>query len=237
MKRSIRKIIRALPVDFSQNQKYDTLTKKIIRIVLEEDSTFVDVGSYKGKAMELALKFAPDGYHYGFEPIPHLYKNLKKKFQGKKCKINNLGLGETRGKSTFNYVRSNPENSSLKNSGDKKEKIERLEIEIDSLNNQLYGIKKVNLIKLNLDGGELEVLKGASHILKECNPVIIFKHFTIPSDTQDITAETWAFYEEYNYNLYTLKSFVENPVPLTRGEFEKLTINNQEYAFVARFKA
>ena len=33
---------------FIKERKYDVLIKKIMRIVLEEDSSFIDVGCYRG---------------------------------------------------------------------------------------------------------------------------------------------------------------------------------------------
>lgn len=96
-----------------KERKYDALIKKIMRIVLEEDSSFIDVGCYRGDFLIEANKFAPSGSHIGFEPIPDIYNKVIKSLGGVND-IRQLGISDERGETTFNYVKSNPLYSGIK---------------------------------------------------------------------------------------------------------------------------
>ena len=76
MNNSVKSIVKKVfPVTL--NQRYDKQTKRIMQIVLEDESTFIDVGSHKGEVLELALKISKKGKHFAFEPIPNLFHKNK----------------------------------------------------------------------------------------------------------------------------------------------------------------
>ena len=76
LKSTVKKIF-----PFTHNMRYDLQTFKIMNIVLEKQSTFIDVGCHKGEVMDQALKLAPNGNHFAYEPIPYLYDELKVKYK------------------------------------------------------------------------------------------------------------------------------------------------------------
>ena len=59
LRNSLKNIIKKIPIRFTSNQRYDSQTKRIMQIVLEHNSTFIDVGSHKGEVLSKALKIAP----------------------------------------------------------------------------------------------------------------------------------------------------------------------------------
>ena len=113
LKNSLKTIIKKIPIRFTSNQKYDAQTKRIMNIVLERHSTFVDVGCHKGEVLSKALKIANVGKHFAFEPIPSEFSKVNNKF-GNICSVKNLAIGNKTGKTTFNYVTSNPAYSGIK---------------------------------------------------------------------------------------------------------------------------
>lgn len=237
MKKSIKKIVKKIPIDFTKNQKYDSLTVKIMKIVLEEDSTFVDVGCHKGEVLSIALNLAPKGNHFGFEPIPEFANALERNF-GKVCQIKNVGLSTERGTSKFNYVKSNPAYSGInKRAYPGEEKIEEIEIEIDTLDNQVYDASRVDLIKIDVEGGELGVLKGAEKTLSKFTPIVIFEFGLGAADYYNVKPEdVWDYFESMKYSIFTLKSFVSRKNSLKEKEFTRLYNSNKEYYFVAKSK-
>ncbi len=238
MIKAFKKFVKKLPIDFIKERKYDSLIKKIMRIVLEKDSSFIDVGCYKGDFLIEANKFAPSGSHVGFEPIPYFYNNVIKIFGGVND-IRQLALSNERGETTFNYVKSNPVYSGIKKRNyPGKESIEELNIKVDTLDNQLFESSRVDLIKIDVEGAELNVLRGGFNTITKFNPVIVFEYELGASDAYDSTPlELWDFFDKVKYNIYTLKNFVESPLPLSFSEFTEIYNSKKEYYFVARFRS
>ena len=223
---------------FVKKRKYDALIKKIMRIVLEEDSSFIDVGCYRGNFLLEANKFAPSGAHIGFEPIPEIYTKVIKTLGGVND-IRQLGLSDERGETTFNYVKSNPLYSGIKKrSYPGKESIEELVIKVYTLDHQLFQSPRVDLIKIDVEGAELNVLKGGINTITKFNPVIVFEYEQGASDVYGVTpAEIWSFFDKVKYSIYTLKNFIDNPLPLSFSKFTEIYNSNDEHFFVARFRS
>jgi FkbM family methyltransferase len=238
MKKAFNKLVKKIPMDFLKERKYDALIKKIMRIVLENDSSFIDVGCHKGAFLIGANKFAPNGLHVGFEPIPYFYNKLVITLGGIND-IRQLGISNERGETTFNYVKSNPLYSGLKKrSYPGKESIEELNVKVDTLDNQLFDSERVDLIKIDVEGGELNVMKGGFNTITKFNPVVVFEYELEASEEYGATPlEMWNFFDDVKYSVYTLKNFIENPLPLSFSEFSEFLNSKNEHYFVARFRS
>ena len=237
IKKSLKSILKKIPISFTSNQRYDAQTKRIMQIVLEQNSTFVDVGSHKGEVLSKALKIAPEGRHYAFEPIPHIHKELDSKY-GQYCEIKNIGISNHFGESVFNHVTSNPAYSGIKQREyPNEENIEEIKIQVDTLDNQLFYQERVDLIKIDVEGGELDVLKGSVRTLKKFNPIVIFEHGKGSAEFYDTTPEeVFDFFNEQNYSLFTLQNFIDNTTLLSKENFVDLFNSNKEYYFLGKFK-
>ncbi len=179
MKEFLKKIIKSLPIAFTQNQRYDRQTQQVLRRVLRPRSSCVDVGCHKGEVLLQMLRYAPQGQHFGFEPIPVLYQQLTVNFASRpNCHFYQLGLGATPGEVSFNYVVSNPAYSGfVKRTYDRAHEEDTLiTVRRARLDDVLPPGTLVDLLKIDVEGGELQVLEGAQRLLAASRPVIIFEH-------------------------------------------------------------
>jgi len=178
IKETIKKIIKSLPVAFTRNQKYDRQTSRVIRRTCKPGSNCIDVGAHKGEVLDFILKCAPEGTHFAFEPIPLLYEGMKKKYAHRpNCRIYNIALSNEKGTTSFNYVVSNPSYSGLIKRKYDRENEEDLQITVatDRLDHIIPGDMKIDLVKIDVEGGELLVLEGAKSNIRRCRPVFIFE--------------------------------------------------------------
>ena len=168
MKKAIKNLIKKIPISFTQNQRYDQQTKKVLKLVLKSDSNCIDVGCHEGEVLEIMLKHAPKGNHIGFEPIPELFQSLEEKFPPN-CSFYQIGLSNKKGSSTFNHVISNPGYSGIKKRKYDKpnEKDQSITIEIDLLDNILPEDSKVDFIKIDVEGAEWLVMDGGKNLIKK----------------------------------------------------------------------
>ena len=188
MNNAVKSIVKKVfPVTL--NQRYDKQTKRIMQIVLEDESTFIDVGSHKGEVLELALKISKKGKHFAFEPIPYLFHKLNDKY-GSKCEVLNYGLSDQKKQSSFQHVTTNPAYSGIKKrTYPKDEQVETIQIQLDTLDNQLKQHDRVDMIKIDVEGAELEVLRGAKKIIEKFHPIIVFEHGLGASDHYNTSPE------------------------------------------------
>ena len=177
--------------------------RKIIRFIKErkinEFATFFDVGAHKGESITLFTNNFKIKSMYSFEASPVNFQILankinssKKKFKNIKLIIENYAIGSDIKKvklkqlseSSSSTIRGLNENSDyFKNKKillQDSSKIDFFtEIEIDQITLSDYSkknnIDNIDFIKIDTEGYELEVLKGAKDILPNTK-MILFEH-------------------------------------------------------------
>ena len=136
---------------------------------LNEKSVVFDVGGYKGEfAGDIFCKY--NATIYVFEPIQSFFQIIKNKFvNNQKVKIFNFGLA---GKDEAMQISMSDNSSSVFLKTEDSETIQ-----LKSIVNfiQQNNIQSVDLIKLNIEGGEYELLEA----LIENNLIGIFKNIQV----------------------------------------------------------
>lgn len=134
------------------------------------------IGSHTVKLASLCDKL------YGFEPMPVTYEllcNNMKLNEIKNTVIYNKGVADKNGRTKYSWIPStNIGGSGLENNPMGKpnwidttsENIEVELITIDSLN-----LNKLDFMKIDVEGYESLVIKGALETIKKCKPVIIME--------------------------------------------------------------
>lgn len=236
MKQFLKRLIRFSPVALTKNQHYDRLTQKIIRKVCRPDSNCVDVGCHKGEILDLMRAAAPNGAHWGFEPIPDMYKTLVEKYRGSNCTISDLALSDKAGTTTFNYVTSNPSYSGLmKREYDRpNEEDTSITVRTARLDDILPSGYVVNLIKIDVEGGEMLVLGGAAETLRTSKPVVIFEHGKGASDIYGFgPKDVHAYFSGIGYGIFLLETYLGGKAPMTLAELQRQYDTQRNFYFVA----
>ncbi len=237
-KNKLRQFLIDYKIDLTKNLEYDRLTNVILKTVLKSDTQTIDVGCHKGEILDLILKYAPQGHHYAFEPLPDFYKNLVEKYSNQKnVSIYNNALSNANGETEFTFVKNNPAYSGfIERDYDNKEvQIEKIKVQKAVLDEIIPKDANIGLMKIDVEGAELQVLEGSVETLKRCKPIIVFEHGmgasdfygTLPKDIFNI------LHDSCGYQIYTLKSFTGKKNPLTYEEFNAKFFSRKDYYFVA----
>jgi FkbM family methyltransferase len=236
MKKIIKRFLKTLPIDFTQNQKYDTQTKQVIARVCAPESNCVDVGCHKGEVLDLIREASPKGKLFGFEPIPLLAELLKTKYAYTNCTIIDCALSNETGTSSFNYVVSNPSYSGLKKRKYDRanEKDTSITVMTELLDNIIDASLKIDFIKIDVEGGELLVLEGAKEILKRDKPVVIFEHGLGASDFYDATPQAvFQLLTGCGLKVSTMKRWLSNASSFSQDQFTDEFKMKKNYYFIA----
>lgn len=236
IKNAIKEVLILLRIDLTKNIKYDRLTNIILKRHVTDSTNCIDVGCHKGEILDVMLRYAPNGKHFAFEPIPYLFKVLKEKF-ATRATVYPYALSDNCGRTTFQLVKNAPAYSGIKRRKydiDNPE-IEEIEVEVMTLDELIPETVSIQLVKIDVEGGELGVLKGAKQLLKRNLPIVIFEcgkgaseyYGTTPADVFDYMAN------EIGLKVFTLEAFIAQKSSLSKSEFEHLYESGQEYYFVA----
>jgi FkbM family methyltransferase len=237
LKQFIKGILKWLHIDVTLNMKYDRQTHRVIQKLLIPSSSTVDVGCHKGEMLEQFLNASPKGNHFAFEPIPSMFNELKKKFSSPNCHIFPYALAEKQGRAEFNFVKNAPAYSGLKQRKYAVEnpEIEKIQVEIKTLDELIPASVKIDLIKIDVEGAELGVLKGASQTILKNKPVIIFECGLGASDFYGTKPEDiyTLIVNDYKLHLSTMHRWLTNETPFTFTDFIRTYTSGKDYYFIA----
>jgi FkbM family methyltransferase len=176
--------------------------KKIIQHIKKNISkdtlnTILDVGAHEGESIELFLNNFNVNDIYSFEPSPDTYQkltknieNLKKKFKNSKIHLEKLAVGNYSKNVELNYL-NETSSSTLRdlntnsNYFKKKEqffgKLINQKMTVEQINFEEYlekrKIEKVDLLKIDTEGYELEVIKGLNNSISKVSAILFEHHY------------------------------------------------------------
>jgi FkbM family methyltransferase len=236
MKNIIKPFLKRIPIAFTKNQRYDAQTIKVLRKVCNTDSNCVDVGCHKGEMLDKILQFSPNGKHFCFEPIPDLYTHLIEKHYPPNCYFYQTALSYEKGTTSFNYVTSNPSYSGiLRRRYDRPNEEDTLiTVETDLLDNIIPYNLKIDFIKIDVEGAEILVLKGAEQTIKKWRPIVVFEHGLGGSDVYGTTpTQIYEFFKQCDMHISLMSLWLSGKPPLSIEEFETQFYQAKNYYFIA----
>ena len=222
-----------------KNSYYDYLTNLIMqRVERSHGSVWIDVGAHKGDILREMLTSAPEAEFLAFEPIPKFYQILKNKFPGSNVHVFNMALSDHAGRVSFNFVTTNPGYSGFKQREypSEAETIEEIFVKTETLDSimQNMNLGKVNFIKIDVEGAELEVLSGSIETLRSYKPIIVFEHGLGAADYYKTRPEqVFELFSSCGLRVSSLSGFLRRRRAFTRDEFANIFYNGIEYYFVA----
>ncbi len=235
LKSFIRTGLNFLHLDLTKNLAYDRLTKKVIKKAVKTTYNTIDVGCHKGEILDELLKCSPQGKHFGFEPIPQLFEDLVIKYKNK-ATIFPFALSDKEGKTTFNFVKNAPAYSGInkRKYAIENPDIEEIEVELKKLDDVIPKDLPIHFIKIDVEGAELGVLKGATKLLKKNKPVVIFECGLGASEYYNTTPEkVFDFFDGISMKLFLINDWLKENKPLSKNSFVNLYTANKEYYFIA----
>lgn len=182
-----------------------------IQILLDEltdTSVIIDIGANIGATGLLFAQKSEAGFVYCFEPVSETFQRLKENFalnSFKNYSLINKGLGDKKETLTIgNVVASNPGmNRIISNHNPDIEPIER--IEVSTLDDEIESLElnSLDVIKIDVEGFEFHVLKGAEHSLRKFSPILFIELGDRNLKEQGASASAvYEFLVDLNYTIY-----------------------------------
>jgi FkbM family methyltransferase len=193
---------------------------QIIRRVVHESSNCIDVGCHVGSVLSLIVRLAPGGRHMALEPVPWKAARLARKFPG--VDVKQMALGETTGEVTFQINTESSGYSGFRTS-DSSTHIREVTVPCERLDQLVPPERKIDFLKIDVEGAELMVLRGARKLIERDRPTIVFESARSALNLYSLKPSDMYCHlvEENGYELFTPRGLLENDQPLSVEQYDR----------------
>lgn len=211
MKMNSADIYKTLEVRYFSDQMDESSEVKALPKLLENVTTFVDVGAALGQYTFIANKVLRHGTIYAFEADPFRFKRLERncreweKTSTNKIQAIHAAVGNISEKVSFmvhcNSLRSGcffiPGMPEIEN---KQEEWENISVDCISLDSVFKNFDP-DLVKMDVEGAEYKILEGASNILKrgKCRFLVEVHPWGDPTIKKK-PADVFNYFANYSYD-------------------------------------
>ncbi len=170
------------PATVRRNQRDDRHLRLLLRFGMHPSSNFLDVGANRGLFLKGIERIAPLGHHVAYEPLPHLCAELVRRFPA--VEVRQRALSDHEGELPFVQVLDKGYQglSRFAQSGSD------VSFPLDGLHTEIITVRTERLddhlpegwlpdfVKIDVEGSEMAVLRGAVQTFRKAKPVIAFEH-------------------------------------------------------------
>jgi FkbM family methyltransferase len=169
----------------------------------------IDIGGHAGRhAVVIQRELNPD-HLLIFEPLPVQCGNLRARFAGKSnVVVHGCALGAREGEGVFIVKTGAPQESGLRQrsfyNDQNNEDLERIPIVIETLDNMDIPFR-IDFMKIDTEGGEVDILKGATELLNRDAPIMSVEYGIGGHDAYGYDADTlFKLTESLAYSIFDL---------------------------------
>ncbi|MFH1566241.1 MAG: FkbM family methyltransferase [bacterium] len=200
-------------------------------IGLKDVKTIVDIGANVGFFSMMLRELYPDSKIYAVEPVPKIFENLEKNLNFSQDNVFNMAMSDKCGfvkmifderKSAFSHVINS---KGCKKRGDTGEIVTVSSITLEKFCKQ-NSINFIDVLKIDTEGFEANVLRGAKNILSKTRYLHI--EISLENDTKYTFSEinSLLYSNNYNFQLLFYRNFSGKGYgTITVGEFLYKNIN------------
>ena len=199
----------------------DWMATLLVTRLCRPGKTFIDVGAHIGSIVSEVLHNDSTVKVNAVEAMPDKVQRLKRKFP--KIEIFECAVGEEDGAEIPFYVntRLSGYSSLVKPSGDRGSDTVEIKIPLKRLDS-LVTAGEIDVIKIDVEGAELGVLRGSESIISENRPVIMFESGPPQKDGLGYTLDgMWEFFDVHDYDMLVPNRVAHNGPGLSREGFSE----------------
>ncbi|MDP2620661.1 MAG: FkbM family methyltransferase [Hyphomicrobiales bacterium] len=171
------------------SKNYDAQNFAVMKAIVRPGSNCFDIGANIGVYSMVMSRIAGfEGAIHAFEPVNHIRKRLlqNKSLNGaRNIIVNNFALGDLRGEMEMFQVKKGEfrggtstfvRNNNVESMG--AAAFERAPVRVDTLDNyaRATNLPSVDFLKIDVEGFEINVFRGAQEVISKHHPAILFEH-------------------------------------------------------------
>ena len=189
-------------------------------------SVVIDVGANFGLyALSAAVYGRPHGWVFAFEPAPNAFalleRNIAENGMGAVVTAKQAAVAATAGRAQF-HVGRDVSFSSLHRTSRLADEAETVDVEVVTLDEALAHVQSIDLLKIDVEGGEGDVLRGALEVLRRSRAPIVqfeFSHKNMDEARRAAFDETVALLASEGFRIYRRGAPGPAPLPAPSEQF------------------
>lgn len=203
--------------------------ERFLRTTLSAESNCIDIGCHLGIMLSAFARIAPLGAHIAFEPIPEKAAWLRAKFPEYEIHETALSSRDDHA-ATFFINRDSTGYSGLNRHCEPGDELIETRVACRRLDDVLPPERRVDFIKVDVEGAELQVLLGAERILLRQRPLLLFESTQSALAAASVaTRDVFDFLDRVGYSIFLPQLFTDGAAPLDLTSFHRA----HEFPFAA----
>ena len=233
MRRVLRRVAHRLllPAHVRTDIRDNELLVALLEESLKPDSLCLDVGAHEGAVLGEIIRLAPKGRHVAWEPLPAFARQLGRRFPS--VEVRQAALSDRAGRRSFAHVLDEPGWSGFEaRPTPGGSPVETITVRCERLDDVLRADVRPELIKIDVEGAEEEVLRGAMATLRRHRPIVVFEHGAGSAEHYGTTPERLhdLVTRELGYEIEGL----DGDGPYSAVRFREIVASGDRVNFVAR---
>lgn len=194
--------------------QYERNTNKLLKILCKPSYVVVEAGANIGSETLLLSKLAHQGKIIAVDPSPWSNRYLNFNIKANRCsnvEILNLALGAEQSKINIHLLPDDFPNQGMSSVIPHSEANRTIEVGQSTLDSEFDKLKlnQLDLIKMDVQGAEFSILRGAEKTIINCRPTIFLEASPEHSDL----SEVYEFIRKYDYEVLLISK--SNLITLT----------------------
>jgi FkbM family methyltransferase len=222
---------RFLPAHIRADIRDTELLVALMEELLEPDSDCLDVGAHAGDVLREMVRIAPGGRHVAWEPLPAFASRLRQAYPP--VELREAALSDSAGEREFAHVVADPGWSGfVARPTPAGGEVETITVRTERLDDALPEGVQPAFVKIDVEGAEEQMLRGALATLRRHRPVIAFEHGLGSADHYGTTPEAVhrLLTAELGYRIHGL----DGDGPYDEARFAEIFNGRERVNFVAR---
>jgi FkbM family methyltransferase len=194
--------------------------RSLMRRTITAEMNCIDVGCHLGSVLHEITRLSTNGKHIAIEPVPYKAAWLRRRFPA--VEVHEIVLGEEEATVELFYDPRQSGFSSLGRHAHLGEATRVITVACKRLDDIVPAGRPIGFLKVDVEGAEFHVLRGARRLLRESQPVVLFECTRTMIAPLGLSAHQVfsLLTEEIRYDIFLLKDWLSGGLPLDLPSFE-----------------
>jgi FkbM family methyltransferase len=190
---------------------YERIVQEVYEAILRPGDTALDVGAHVGRhSFPMARCVWPDGRVFAFEPLPQCRRQIARRLAAEHPELTEIltvcpqALSDWPGEAPFTVAEDALHFSGLHAFAyPTPTRVSQITVAVETVDRLFHGGPVLRYVKLDAEGAELHILRGAAEVLARHRPIVGFEFGISANEQYAITpADMARFWADQGYRVY-----------------------------------